>query len=135
MAATRGSTGNAWAGGLTTFAGLILLMGGVLALLQGISALAKDEVYVRTRDYTYSFDLTTWGWIHLLLGLAAIAVGLAIMAGQTWGLLTGIAVAVLSAIANFLFLPQYPLWALVLITLDVAVIWALSRMLHPHPRR
>ena len=134
MAATRGSTGNAWAGGLTTFAGLILLMGGVLALLQGISALAKDEVYVRTRDYTYSFDLTTWGWIHLLLGLAAIAVGLAIMAGQTWGLLTGIAVAVLSAIANFLFLPQYPLWALVLITLDVAVIWALSRMLHPTPR-
>jgi hypothetical protein len=133
MAATR-STGNAWAGGLTTFAGLILLMGGVLALLQGISALAKDEVYVRTRDYTYSFDLTTWGWIHLLLGVAAIAVGLAIMAGQTWGLLTGIAVAVLSAIANFLFLPQYPLWALVLITLDVAVIWALSRMLHPTPR-
>jgi len=82
MAATHsGSTRKAWAGGLTTFGGLILLMGGVLALLQGISALAGDTVYVRTRDYVYSFDLTTWGWIHLLLGLAAIAVGLAIMAG------------------------------------------------------
>ena len=135
MAATHGgSTRRAWAGGLTTFAGLILLMGGVLALLQGISALAKDDVYIRTRDYVYSFDLTTWGWIHLLLGVVAIAVGLAIMAGQTWGLLTGIAVAALSAIANFLFLPQYPLWALVLITLDVAVIWALSQMLHPTRR-
>jgi len=135
MAATHtGSTRKAWAGGLTTFGGLILLMGGVLALLQGISALAGDTVYVRTRDYVYSFDLTTWGWIHLLLGLAAIAVGLAIMAGQTWGLLVGIAVAGLSAIANFLVLPQYPLWALVLITLDVAVIWALSQMLHPTPR-
>ena len=34
--------------------------------------------------------------------------------------------AALIAIANFLWLPYYPVWAIVLIALNVVVIWALA---------
>jgi hypothetical protein len=81
---------------------------------------------VTTPDYIFSFDLTGWGWVHLLLGILAAVAGFAVLQGQTWARVVGIVLAGLSMIANFLFLPYYPLWSLLIIALDVAVIWALA---------
>ena len=92
---------------------------GLFQFLQGLSAVLKDKVFVASPDYVYSIDLTGWGWIHMLIGAAAVAVGIAVLYGQTWALVTGIVIAVLSAVANFAFIPYYPCWSILVIAIDV----------------
>jgi hypothetical protein len=65
----------------------------------------------------------------MILGAIAVAVGLAILYGQTWARVTGIVVAVLSAVANFAFLPYYPFWTMMVIAIDILVIWALTSLI------
>jgi hypothetical protein len=104
-----------WAEGIGIFAGVVLLTVGIFQLLEGISAVAEDNVFVRTKDYVFKFDLTAWGWTHIVIGVVAIVVGGAILARQAWGYIAGIVVAIVSALSSFVFLPYYPLWALVII--------------------
>jgi len=120
-----GSTRSRFAAGVAQFAGVMLSIVGVLEILQGIAAIANDTVFVRGLSYTYEFDVTAWGWIHVVVGVLAVAVGIAIVAGQTVGYLGGVAVGFLAAVANFAFMPYYPVWSLVLIAFNVLVIWAL----------
>jgi hypothetical protein len=115
-----------WANGLTIFAAVIMVIAGFWQALAGIAALARDKVYVTTPEYIYSLDLTGWGWIHLLLGILVVGAGVAVFMGQMWARVVGIVLAGLSLIANFLFIPHYPIWSLTIIALDVAVIWALA---------
>ncbi|MFJ9025217.1 hypothetical protein ACIRPU_35400 [Streptomyces sp. NPDC102259] len=113
------------AGGVV-FAGVLLLCSGVLAVLQGIAALAEDDVYARVGSYAYELDLTGWGWIHLVLGVVAAATGAALLKGMTWARFAGIFLAALSLVTQFLFLPYEPLWSIVVMAIDVFVIWALA---------
>jgi hypothetical protein len=115
-----------WAAGFTLFAALMMIMAGVWQGLAGLIAIFENEFYVATRNYLFEFDATTWGWIHLLLGVIVGLAGLGLLAGQTWARVVGITLAVLSAIANFLFIPYYPFWSMLIIALDVFVIWALA---------
>jgi hypothetical protein len=115
-----------WASGLTVFAAAMMLISGVWQALTGFAAVVRDNVYVATPGYIYSFDLTGWGWLHLLLGILVAVVGFAVLKGQTWARVAGIALVCVSMIANFIFLPYYPLWSLTIIALDVAIIWALA---------
>ncbi len=119
----------ALARGVSVFAGVMLATLGALEILQGLSAVLKDDVYVRGVDYTYKFDVTTWGWIHLIIGVIAVAVGLGILYGQTWAIVGGLAIAVVSALGQFMFMPYYPFWSMLLIFIDVVVIWALATTL------
>jgi hypothetical protein len=116
--------------GLTVFASFVLIVIGVFQFLAGITALAKDgaSIYAATADKTYvlSLDTTTWGWLHLLLGIVIFLAGLGVLAGQVWARTVGVIVALISAIVNFAFIPIYPVWAILIIVLDVAVIWALT---------
>jgi hypothetical protein len=121
-----GHTNSAWAAGGAVFAGVLMLMNGVLAIFQGISALAKDDVYARLGDYVYKINLTGWGWILVVLGALAVVTGAGILRGMTWARVTGIFLASLSMLAQFLFLPYAPLWSLVMIAIDFFVIWALA---------
>lgn len=123
------STESAWAEGIGIFAGAALLTVGIFQFLEGVAAAAKDDVFVRTTNYVFEFDLTTWGWIHIILGIVVAVVGGAILAGQAWAYVAGIVVAVLSALLNFVWMPYYPFWAILIIAFDIAVIWALSTML------
>jgi hypothetical protein len=120
---------NAWAEGIGIFAGAALLTVGVFQFLEGVAAAAKDDVFVRTSNYVFSFDLTTWGWIHIVFGIVVAAVGGAILAGQRWALVAGVVLAILSALLNFVWLPYYPAWAIIVIAFDIAVVWALSTVL------
>jgi hypothetical protein len=112
--------------GFTVFAAIMMLMVGVFQALQGLIAIFENEFYVQTRNYLFEFDATTWGWIHLVLGLLVAFAGWGLLSGQTWARVVGITLAALSATANFLFIPYYPFWSLLIITLDIFVIWALT---------
>lgn len=122
----QGSTKQAVTWGLAGAAGFLLAIVGGFQILQGISALLHDELYLVGVRYVYLLDLTTWGWIHLILGVVAVATGVGVLFSQNWARVLGIIIAILSSIANFAFLPVYPLWALVIIAFNVAVIWALA---------
>jgi hypothetical protein len=115
--------------GVTAFAGVMLVALAIFQVMSGIAAIAEDDIYVRGVNYTYELDITAWGWIHLVIGLVAIAAGVAILLGQTWGRITGIAIATVSALANFASLPHYPVWSIVIIAFDVLVVWALCTQL------
>jgi len=125
-AAPRDDATGGWAIGFISFAAIIMIMTGVFQALAGLVAIFEDEFYVATPNYLFQFDATTWGWIHLLLGLVILAAGFGVLSGQTWARVVGITLAVLSAIANFLFIPYYPFWSLLIIAFDVLVIWALA---------
>jgi hypothetical protein len=115
-----------WAAGFALFAAVMMIMAGVWQALAGLIAIFENEFYVATRNYLFEFDATTWGWIHLLVGVVVGLAGLGLLAGQTWARVVGIVLAVLSAIANFLFIPYYPFWSLLIIAVDIFVIWALA---------
>ena len=111
--------------GVSVFAGIMLIMGGAFQVIEAIVAIANDEYLLVLRNYVFSIDLTGWGWIHLLLGILVAVAGFAVMSGRLWGRSVGIILAVFSMIANFLFVPYYPVWSLLIMALDVSVIWAL----------
>jgi hypothetical protein len=115
-----------WAVGFILFAAIMMIMAGFFQALAGLVALFENEFYVATRNYLFQFDATSWGWIHLIVGLIVAFAGFAIMAGRTWGRVVGITLAVVSAVVNFAFIPYYPFWALTVIALDIFVIWALA---------
>ncbi|AKJ09272.1 membrane protein [Streptomyces incarnatus] len=119
------STRQAWAGGLTAFAGVMLLLAGLLGIFRGIMAIAQDNVFVTTPNYVFKFDLTSWGWIHLVLGAIAVIVSFGLFTPSMWARVAGVAIAGLVIIANFLSLPYYPVWSVVMIALSGFIIWAL----------
>jgi hypothetical protein len=114
-----------WVVGVSLFAGVLMIVAGILNAAQGIVALFGNEIYVTTPRYAFAFDLTSWGWTHLLLGVLVAAAGLAVISGRVWGRVVGIALAVVTMISNFLFIPYFPVWGVVVIVLDVIVIFAL----------
>ncbi|MEU3253346.1 hypothetical protein [Streptomyces sp. NPDC006997] len=116
----------AWATGLTAFAAVMLFLVGLLGIFRGIMAIAEDDVFVTTRNYVFEFDLTGWGWVHLALGVVAVIVSSGLLRTATWARVLGVVVAGFVIIANFLSLPYYPVWSVVLIAISGFVIWALS---------
>ena len=114
-----------WVVGLSLFAGILMMITGLFNAMEGVVALARNEIFVATPRYLFAFDLTTWGWIQVILGVIVLAAGVGVITGQLWGRLVGITIAVLSMLANFAFIPYYPVWSLLIIALNVFVIWAL----------
>jgi hypothetical protein len=116
-----------WAVGAIAFAATIMVLIGVFQALSGLVAIFNDEFYIVSANYTFDLDVTVWGWLHLILGLVVLATGMGLFARATWAGVTAIMICMLSALSNFFFIPYYPIWALVLIGLNVWVIWALTR--------
>jgi hypothetical protein len=112
--------------GLTVFAAVMMIMLGIFQAIQGIVALFNDNFYVAGQKWVFEFDLTAWGWIHLLVGVLIAVAGFFVLQGTAWARWLGIGIAAVSAILNFMWLPYYPIWSLLIIALDVFVIWALA---------
>lgn len=115
---------------VAVFAASMLIIVGVCQILLGITAVANDKIYANGVDYSYQFDVTAWGWVHLVVGACAIAVGCGSLMEQWWARVGGIMVAAIGIMSNFLFLPYFPFWAVVLIGFYVFVIWALAYQLN-----
>lgn len=107
-------------------AAVLALTSGLLSILQGISAVAGDRVFAIVPDYAYDFGTDTWGWIHIVVGALMVLVALALIAGTTWARITAAVVAALSILGNFLWLPYYPSWSIIVIVVDILVIWAVT---------
>ena len=110
-----------------SFAAVMMILIGVFQIIAGISAISEDSFYVATENYVFDLDVTAWGWIHLLLGVLVVCAGAALWLGKVWGGMVAIALATLSAIANFFAIPYYPFWSLLVIAICIWVIWALTR--------
>jgi hypothetical protein len=114
------------AAGWSMFAGIMLGVIGVMGIIQGIVAVAKDEFYVIGQEWVFEFDVTTWGWIHIILGIVLLASGIGIFSGNVLARTVGVVVAAVAMIANFAWLPYYPIWSIIIIAICIAVIWALT---------
>jgi hypothetical protein len=119
-------TTSGWAVGFILFAAIMMIMVGIWQALQGLIAIFENEFYVATRNYLFQFDATTWSWIHLIVGVIVAFAGYGLLSGRTWARLVAITLAALSATANFLFIPYYPFWAMLIIAVDIFVIWAIA---------
>lgn len=115
-----------WAIGYTLFASVMLLVIGTFHIVAGIAGIVEDDFYVVGVKWVFELDATAWGWIHLIGGIIVFASGIGVLIGNVAARTIGVIVAAVSAIANFVWLPYYPVWSVVMIALDVAVIWALS---------
>jgi len=124
---TREPAVSGWAIGGITFAGTMLILIGMFQAIDGLVAIFNDDFFLVTQNYTFNLDTTAWGWIHLLLGIVMVLAGWSIFAGKTWAAVVALTLAMLSAVANFFFIPYYPFWSIIMIALDCWVIWALTR--------
>ena len=122
-AGERAPVGAGW----VLFASIMMIMGGVFAIFEGLAALLKHgNFYHNATNYPYGAHVTAWGWIVLIAGIVVLLAGFSVMAGAMWARVVGITIASLSALGNFFFIPFYPFWALMIITIDIFVIWALA---------
>ncbi|MDX2378145.1 MAG: hypothetical protein QNM02_00115 [Acidimicrobiia bacterium] len=122
----EGSGYSSWAVGWAGFAGVMLVVLGVFDIIQGLVAVINDEFYVVTQEWVFEFDVTAWGWIHMILGVVLIASGIGIFSGNVAARTVGVIVAAVAMIANFAWLPYYPVWSIILIAISIAIIWALT---------
>ena len=125
QAPTGGDQVTGWAGWVAFGAIMMIVVGGFQAVM-GLTALFKDSYYLVPRsDLVVSVSYTTWGWVHLLLGLVAFGAGFGLLRGQMWARILGVAVALASLLVNLVFVPAFPLWALSVMTVDILVIYAI----------
>jgi hypothetical protein len=112
--------------GAAMFAGSIMIMAGVFGALNGLAGILRDDFYVSAPHNLYKFDTTAWGWVHLIVGIVVVFAGYGIFSGAVWARTVGVIMAMISAVTNFMFIPYYPFWSILIIALDVWVIWALA---------
>ena len=119
--------GSGWATGGVIFAGSMMLLIGLFQMIAGFVAIIDDEFFVVRPNYTFELDVSGWGWIHLVIGIVLILLALGVLTGRAFARGVAVGLLVLSALANFFFIPYYPVWSIVVIAIDVFVIWALTR--------
>ena len=116
----------AWVGWVVFGAALMVLLG-LFHLIVGLVALLDpSSLAVPHRDLLVDTGYDAWGWAHLAGGLVALVAGVGLLTGATWARVLGVGVAMVSAIVNLGFLAASPGWALIMITLDVVVIFAVT---------
>jgi len=125
--ARLGSESSEKINGASLFAGAVLMLSGPLSILMGVSGIAQDTLFFASSQYEYRFDLTTWGVIHLVVGVALVIAGLGILTNKSWGRGVGATMAGISLITQFMFVPYYPAWAIPVMTLDLVIVFALTR--------
>ncbi|MEU5532469.1 hypothetical protein [Streptomyces sp. NPDC020362] len=108
-------------------AGAMMMLSGPLSILMGASGIAQDSLFAVSSHYAYRFDLTAWGVIHLVVGVALVVAGLGVLTDKSWGRGVGAAVAGISLITQFMFVPYYPVWSITVMTLDLLILFALTR--------
>lgn len=111
--------------GFTIAAAVLMMMSGVWNFLEGLAAIIRGSFVVVLHNYAFELSATGWGWFHLILGAVVAIAGVALLTDKLWARIIGVALAAVSAIVNFLYIPYLPVWSIALIAIDVAIIWAL----------
>jgi len=123
----RYETRQAVSGAFTVLAATLMILSGLWGFFIGITGVLSGGFYTRV-PATYTFSLSPYGWgiVQAIIGGVVFFAGVCLLLGMTWARVVGITLAVISALANFLFLPHYPIWSMIVIALDVIIIWALT---------
>ena len=126
------SAGGAWSGWVMFASTMMFILGCFHAVAGFVGIFQEDYYRVGENGLVITVDYTTWGWIHLLLGIVVVLAGAALLRGAMWARIVAIVLAVVSSLANLAFMPAYPLWSLIMITVNVLVIYAVTA--HGDPR-
>jgi hypothetical protein len=110
----------------------LMILTGLVTIFVGITGIIRGTFFLVVPRYTYAFGPFGRGVVDLIIGAVILAAGVCLLMGMMWARVVGVALAVIMAVANFLFLPFAPLWSLVLIALSIFIIWALCT--HGHHR-
>ncbi len=121
----RSGEGESSGAGWVMFAGIMLLIVGVLNVIYGIAAVGDSKFFVHETQYILS-GLNTWGWVTIVLGALQILAAFSIWSGGAFGRWFGITVASLSAIGALLSMPAYPFWSLAVFAIDILIIYGLA---------
>ena len=113
-------------GGWATFAAVILFLSGAFSGLYGLAAVLNDKVVAVGGRGVIVADFTTWGWIHMGLAAVMIATALGLFSGQSWARWTAVLLCILNAILQLTIITAFPIWALIVIALDVTVMYQLT---------
>lgn len=105
--------------------GVLSVVAGLLTFLAGLAAVVRQHYYPALAGYAYTWNVRDWGIVLLVLGVLLFAAGACALLGMGWARPFGIGIAVLTAIAGFLFLAFTPVWGIVLVALSVFAIWGL----------
>ena len=116
----------AWVGWVV-FGAVVMVLLGVYHLIAGLVALFRESYFVApNRDLLVTMSYDAWGWVHLVGGLVVLAAGVGLLTGATWARVVGVVVAMISSVLNLAFLAAAPVWAVMMITMDVLVIYAIT---------
>ncbi len=115
-----------WAVGWTAFAAILMIIMGFFHAIAGLVAILEDDLIVLTPNYIFQFDVSTWGWIHLIAGIIVLLAGFYLFTGAVWARVIGVIIVAFSMVANFAWLPYRPVWSVILIAAGGFVIWALT---------
>jgi hypothetical protein len=118
-------TPTGWVGWIF-FASVMMIIAGTLNAIHGLVAILNDEWVVFGNRADLYLDLTTWGWVHLGVGVAVLLAGIGLLSGNVLARAVAILLAAIGIIVNFLYIPAYPVWALTVIAINVFVIYALT---------
>ena len=112
--------------GFLYFAGVMVMLAGLLEMTQGLVALLRTDYFkVSTDGLVIAMDYSAWGWLHLAIAAILMTTGVGLFLGKMWSRVLGVIVATLSTLVNMAFLPAYPIWCSILIVMNVLVIYAL----------
>jgi hypothetical protein len=111
--------------GWVTFAAVLFAIVGVWHILSGIAAVAEDDQTEALQELLYGVDITAWGWFWIIVGALQVGTAILIFGRNAIGQMLGVLIAAISASLAVFMIFVAPIWALIVIALDVAVIWAL----------
>jgi hypothetical protein len=112
--------------GWATFAGCIMFITGSLDALWGLGGILNDDVVVVGGQGALVADITTWGWVHLILGVLIALTGVGLITGNSAARFAGIFFVSVNAVSQIVWFPAAPLWAFLLILLDVVILYQLT---------
>jgi hypothetical protein len=111
--------------GWWAFAGVLLLVAGVLNIVWGIAAIGDARFFTDAGTFIIS-NLNTWGWITLIIGVLELIAAFSLFSGGEFGRWFGIFVGAVNAIGALLSIPAYPFWSLAIFALSIIIIYKLT---------
>ena len=117
------------------FAAIVMLIVGFLDFFEGLIAVIRGQYYVVHGNQLIVFDTTTWGWLTLIWGILLVLAGFGLWTGAGWARWFTIVVVGLNILGQLSWLgaSAYPLWSLVIITLNIIVLYALTARWQGYP--
>lgn len=125
MATNNSNNVSGWVGWVY-FAAFMLIAIGFFQTILGFTALLNDEWLIQVGGQLLLLDYTTWGWVHLILGIVSMVAGTGLFNGSNWARVIAIILVLFNFLAQFAFVSVYPLWSIIIMVVDILILYALT---------